>query len=95
MKTFGSILLTNIFQHDKCLTKRKKTRKQSPHETGKKKKIQELGRLTLSLAGTETALKAIRRNCCVESMLLSSAQQNPMEGVVYFRGGNVSSFTEP
>ena len=40
---------------------------------GRKRKVQELGRLTLIIAGRGTALKGIRRNYCIGSRLLSSA----------------------
>ena len=40
---------------------------------GRKRKVQELGRLILIIAGKGTALKGIRMNYCIASRLLSSA----------------------
>ena len=59
-----------------------------------RKKIQELGRLTLIIARKGTALKGPRRKNCIASRLLSSAEQDPNEGVFFFRGGNLRSFTK-
>ena len=40
---------------------------------GRKRKIKELGRLSLIIAEKGTSLKVIRRNDCIASRLLSSA----------------------
>ena len=49
---------------------------------GRKRKLQKLGRLTFIIAGKGTTAKEFRRNYCIGSRLLSSAQQDPRRGLL-------------